>query len=346
MKGWMGLILVAALAGCGSHPPVPVVDGRSPLLVEGARGGQPGEAGRAGYYVVKKGDNLYRIAHMHGVSQADLIAWNGLADSTRISVGQQLRVKAVETDDVVQVRAVAAPDAIVVVGETPTDTPATPGLTVTGAATTPAAGVATAPLPPPTGTLMQEPKGGKVAYSDTALAEVRALEGGASGGATPTTNSATGSATNSAATGSATNSGRTPETAGDAAATTDGIDWTWPVAGKIIRGFGRDNSGELSRGIDVAGRKGQAIQSAADGKVSFVGSLKDYGDFVVIRHNEDYLSVYAHTDRILVKQSQVVRRGQKIAEVGSSGTDQTKLHFEIRYKSEPVDPLKLLPVRQ
>jgi lipoprotein NlpD len=118
------------------------------------------------------------------------------------------------------------------------------------------------------------------------------------------------------------------------------------VAGKTIRGFGKNGGGEISRGIDIAGRMGEPIIAAASGKVSYVGSLKDYGDFVVVRHEAEYLSVYAHTSKILVKEGQSVTKGQKIAEVGSSGVNQTKLHFEIRHKSEPVDPVKLLPARQ
>jgi lipoprotein NlpD len=297
------LFALLALAGCGSHPPVAVVDANPPVVVEGGRTvpTQP----REGYYVVKKGDNLYRIALAHGASTHDLVTWNSLTDETRIEVGQELRVTPPE--GVVEVKPIAAPAPIVMVGDHGAAAPGT------------GAGV------------VRDPKGGKIAYSSTALAQVRAMDGGLPPPSPPEPAAAP---------------APTPAPAAPAPAAADGIDWTWPVAGKVIRGFGKNNGGEISRGIDIAGRKGESIQAAAGGKVSFVGALEKYGDFVVVRHDADYLSVYAHTSKILVKRDQLVTRGQKIAEVGSSGTDQPKLHFEIRHKSEPVDPVKLLPLRQ
>jgi lipoprotein NlpD len=307
MRRVLCLIALLALAGCGSHPPVAVVDGNPPVVVEGGRGApaQP----REGYYVVKKGDNLYRIALAHGATTHDLVTWNSLTDDTKIEVGQELRVTPPE--GVVEVKPITAPAPIVVVGDN--GAPAGSGS---------AAGV------------VREPKGGKVAYSDTALAQVRAMDGGL-----PPPKPAEQAAPLPAPTTPAPTPAPVP-------AASDSFDWTWPLAGKVIRGFGKNNGGEISRGIDIAGRKGEPIQAAAGGKVSFVGALDKYGDFVVVRHDSDYLSVYAHTSKILVKRDQTVTKGQKIAEVGSSGTDQPKLHFEIRHKSEPVDPVKLLPLRQ
>jgi lipoprotein NlpD len=310
------IALLVALAGCGSHPPVAVVDANPAVVVEGGRGGAPAQP-RDGYYVVKKGDNLYRIALAHGATTHDLVTWNGLSDETKLEVGQELRVTPPE--GVVEIKPIEAPAPIVVVG----DNGASAGSSSSAGAGNGSAGV------------IREPKGGKVAYSDTALAQVRAMDGGA-----PPPRAA-----EQPAPAPAPPPAPAPAPAPTPAAT-DNIDWTWPVAGKIVRGFGKNNGGEISRGIDIAGRKGEPIQAAAGGKVSFVGALDKYGDFVVVRHDADYLSVYAHTSKILVKRDQVVTKGQKIAEVGSSGTDQPKLHFEIRHKSEPVDPVKLLPSRQ
>jgi lipoprotein NlpD len=307
MRRFLSLIALLALAGCGSHPPVAVVDANPAVVVEGSRG-VPAQA-REGYYVVKKGDNLYRIALAHGATTHDLVTWNSLTDDTKIEVGQELRVT--QPEGVVEIKPIAAPAPIVVVGDN--GVPAASGS--------------------PAG-VVREPKGGKVAYSDTALAQVRAMDGGM-----PPPKPAEQVAPAPAPTMTAPAPAPTPAAA-------DGVDWTWPVAGKVIRGFGKNNGGEISRGIDIAGRKGEPIQAAAGGKVSFVGALDKYGDFVVVRHDADYLSVYAHTSKILVKRDQTVTKGQKIAEVGSSGTDQPKLHFEIRHKSEPVDPVKLLPSRQ
>lgn len=318
MRGVLCLIAFAALTGCGSHPPVPVVDANPAIVVEGGRGvaAQP----RAGYYVVKKGDNLYRIALAHGASTHDLATWNSLTDETKLEVGQELRVTPPE--GVVEIKPIEAPAPIVVVGDN--GAPAGTGPAVASPAV---AGNGTAGV-------LREPKGGKVAYSEVALAQARAMDGG-----TPPPKPSEQIAPAPAPTPPV--PAPTP-----APAATDGVEWTWPVAGKVIRGFGKNIGGEISRGIDIAGRKGESIQASAAGKVTFVGSLDKYGDFVVVRHDADYLSVYAHTSKILVKRDQTVIKGQKIAEVGSSGTDQPKLHFEIRHKSEPVDPVKLLPLRQ
>lgn len=117
--------------------------------------------------------------------------------------------------------------------------------------------------------------------------------------------------------------------------------WSWPVEGQIIERFTPSGS---NRGIDIAGKKGQAVHAAAPGTVVYQGSgLRGYGELIIIKHDADFLSAYAHNDKILVKEGNVIRRGQKIAEMGSSGTDRAKLHFEIRYRGTPVDPLTYLP---
>ncbi len=316
----LSLTTVLALAGCGSRPPVPVVEGRAPVVVEAGRGSGAAAPARAGYYVVKKGDNLYRIALAHGATTHDLVTWNNLSDETRVEVGQELRVTPPE--GVVEVKPIEAPAPIVVVGDGAS--PAGRSPVTAGAA----------------GGVVREPKGGKVAYSDTALAQARAMDGMQSPKpaehAAPVPTPAAPAPAPAAA----------PSPAPAAPAATDGIDWTWPVAGSVMRGFVEGGNGkEANRGIDLAGRKGEPIHAAAAGKVSFVGTLRGYGDFLVVRHNADYISVYAHTSKILVKRDQSVTKGQKIAEVGSSDADQAKLHFEIRHKSEPVDPVKLLPPR-
>lgn len=312
------LIALSLLAGCASSPPAPVVDANPSRVVEPGRGAVPTQA-RDGYYIVKKGDNLYRIALNNGVSTHDLVTWNSLSDETKIEVGQELRVKAPDNPDV-EIKPIAGPAAITVVSDGANGSPG--------------------PVPASSGVaVVRDPKGGKVPYSDTALAQVRAMDGGAPAPRPP--EPVAPAPAPAVTTAPAPAPAPTP-----APAASDHVDWTWPIAGKVIRGFGKNNGGEISRGIDIAARKGEPIRAAAGGKVSFVGTLDKYGDFVVVRHDGDYLSVYAHTSKILVKKDQTVTRGEKIAEVGSSGTDQPKLHFEIRQKSEPVDPVKLLPPRQ
>jgi len=118
------------------------------------------------------------------------------------------------------------------------------------------------------------------------------------------------------------------------------VDWAWPADGSVIGRYGDDNN----KGVEIAGRKGQPIRASGSGQVVYQGGgLRGYGQLIIIKHNATYLSAYAHCDRILVKEGDVVKRGQKIADMGSSGTDRTKLHFEIRRHGTPVNPLSYLP---
>ncbi|OGI42462.1 MAG: hypothetical protein A2150_04980 [Candidatus Muproteobacteria bacterium RBG_16_64_11] len=117
--------------------------------------------------------------------------------------------------------------------------------------------------------------------------------------------------------------------------------WAWPVKGKIIKPF---NETAGNKGLDIAGARGQTIAAAADGRVVYQGGgLRGYGQLIIVKHSDDFLSAYAHNDKIHVKEGDQVKRGQKIAEMGNTGTDQVKLHFEIRRQGVPVDPLRYLP---
>ena len=120
--------------------------------------------------------------------------------------------------------------------------------------------------------------------------------------------------------------------------------WQWPFKGKVIKTFSSTRQG--SKGIDIAGRRGDKIRAAAAGKVVYVGNaLRGYGNLIIIKHNEDYLSAYAHNDKLLVKEQQQVKVGQVIAEMGDSGSDRVMLHFEVRFRGKSVNPLKYLPRR-
>jgi lipoprotein NlpD len=143
-----------------------------------------------------------------------------------------------------------------------------------------------------------------------------------------------------------------PATPAPAAATTpaatgparevDDINWTWPAAGSVVAAF--DDA--RNKGLGIAGKPGDPIFAAADGKVVYAGSgLRGYGNLVIVKHNNSYLTAYAHNQALLVKEDQSVRRGQKIAEMGSTDADRVKLHFEIRKEGKPVDPARYLPPR-
>lgn len=118
------------------------------------------------------------------------------------------------------------------------------------------------------------------------------------------------------------------------------VDWSWPTVGKVIANF---NEGS-NKGIAISGKHGQAVNASAAGRVIFSGTgIRGLGKLVVIRHNSNFLSVYAHNDNLRVKEGQTVSKGQRIADMGNSDTDQVKLHFEIRRQGKPVDPVPLLP---
>ncbi|WP_331346082.1 peptidoglycan DD-metalloendopeptidase family protein [Cellvibrio sp. UBA7661] len=120
--------------------------------------------------------------------------------------------------------------------------------------------------------------------------------------------------------------------------------WRWPANGVLLSAF--QGSTGLNKGIDLAGKLGEPVLAAASGQVVYSGSgLRGYGKLLIVKHNENFLSAYAHNDRLLVKEGDFVKAGQRIADMGSSGTDRVKLHFEIRRDGTPVDPLKFLPRR-
>ena len=121
----------------------------------------------------------------------------------------------------------------------------------------------------------------------------------------------------------------------------DTVSFQWPTRGNVLAGFDEVKN----KGIDIAGKAGDPVLAAADGKVVYAGSgLRGYGNLVILKHNNTYLTAYAHNQSLSVKEDQAIKRGQKIAEMGNSDADQVKLHFEIRRQGKPVDPANYLPV--
>lgn len=165
--------------------------------------------------------------------------------------------------------------------------------------------------------LKQEPKGGKRPYSDEAWAALQPKP------ATPATSSPT-----------------VPAEA-DKEASPNAV-WLWPASGRIIGTFDEASN----KGVDIAGKPGDPVLASAGGKVVYAGSgLRGYGKLVIIKHDANYLTAYAHNQQLLVKEGDSVDKGQKIAELGSTDADRPKLHFEIRKQGRPVDPMKYLPSR-
>ena len=122
----------------------------------------------------------------------------------------------------------------------------------------------------------------------------------------------------------------------------DDINWMWPANGPVATSFDENRS----KGLAITGKPGDPVFAAADGRVVYAGSgLRGYGNLVILKHNNTYLTAYAHNQTLLVKEDQAVRRGQKIAEMGATDAERVQLHFEIRKLGKPIDPAKLLPPR-
>jgi lipoprotein NlpD len=122
----------------------------------------------------------------------------------------------------------------------------------------------------------------------------------------------------------------------------ENLSWIWPAQGRLLAGFDEAKN----KGLDIAGKAGDPVMASADGRVVYAGAgLRGYGNLIILKHNNTFLTAYAHNQTLLVKEDQAVRRGQKIAEMGSSDSDRVKLHFEIRRQGKPEDPAKFLPAK-
>ncbi len=131
-------------------------------------------------------------------------------------------------------------------------------------------------------------------------------------------------------------------TAATSASSEDDLGWIWPGSGPVLAGFDEAKN----KGLDIGGAAGDAVLASAEGKVVYAGAgLRGYGNLIILKHNNTFLTAYAHNQTLLVKEDQSVKKGQKIAEMGNSDADRVKLHFEVRRQGKPVDPSKYLPAR-
>ncbi len=274
-SAWRGaavLTVLAALlvtAGCSTRRvsgPAPVEDRGMPrpaeiVVLPGAE-----NAGKPGYYTVKSGDTLFRIALDNGQNWRDVQAWNSLTNPNAIEVGQVLRVQP----------PAPVPHSAPVVASTPVSPAGVVSRPLTE--TAPAAAPIPAPAPAPA-----------------------------------------------------------PASAG-----ADELNFMWPAQGAVVSSFDETTN----KGVSIAGKIGDPVVAAADGRVVYAGAgLRGYGNLIILKHNNTYLTAYAHNQALLVREDQAVRQGQKIAEMGSSDTDRVKLHFEVRRLGKPVDPIGYLPKR-
>ena len=284
-KTWMAATLVAAavLAGCSSTSV-----NRAPVEDRGTAGAPrvdpatlPGaeNAGKPGFYTVRQGDTIMRIATEVNQPWRDIARWNNLDNPNLIEVGQVLRVVPPAGTTVASAPALTEGPRPAAGTPAPAPAPAKPAVPV-ATQTTP--GVTPAPAPAP---------------------------------ASPPP----------------------PPSAG-----ADDVDFIWPASGALIAGFDEAKN----KGLGIAGKAGDAVLAAADGRVVYAGAgLRGYGNLIILKHNNTFLTAYAHNQTLLVKEDQAVRKGQKIAEMGNTDADRVKLHFEIRRQGKPVDPTRYLPSR-
>ncbi|MFD1710951.1 peptidoglycan DD-metalloendopeptidase family protein [Ottowia sp. GY511] len=277
-KTWISfaLVVAAAVSGCSmtsaSRAPVEdrTVGGSSAPRVDPAT--LPGyeNTGKPGYYSVRPGDTIMKIATEVNQPWRDIVRWNALENPNQIEVGQVLRVVPPTGSQTVAVAPVSETRPTPPAGSTPAKPPV------------PVATQTTPGVSPP--------------------------------------------------------SPATPAPSAGA----DDVDFIWPASGAMITGF--DDA--KNKGIGIAGKAGDPVLAAADGKVVYAGAgLRGYGNLIILKHNNTFLTAYAHNQTLLVKEDQSVKKGQKIAEMGSTDSDRVKLHFEIRRSGKPVDPARYLPAR-
>lgn len=333
-KSWLISLFLIGLAGCSTTDHAPVVDraptAKPPVATQSKPiATQPSSDWRPNTHTVRKGDTLYSIGLEYGFDYKEIAQLNNITPPAyTIHIGQRLNLPSRTTDTAPATNPIPGQPASIADGDviiTPLnlDGGSSPA-TVTGqtGTATPAPGQ---PL------LVVEPKALRQPYSEAALNAPVPAPQPQIAAATPATTTPSTPVTppaSSATASSATNS-------------IEGIDWAWPTNGKVIAGF---NDSASTKGLDISGTMGQPVHAAAPGKVIYSGAdLRGYGKLVIIKHNNTFLSVYAHNSNILVKEGQQVTRGQKIAEMGDSDTDKVKLHFEIRRQGKSVDPSKYLP---
>jgi len=321
----LSLLLAACVSPRSSvvFEPAAGTQGRTVAPAPVARAAAPG-----GSYRVVKGDTLYSIAFRNGVDFRDLASWNGIAAPYTIWPGQTLKLSASGA------AAPAASHAVVATSPKPAANP--PARTPAGAGfeTVPANPAATAetPAPAPAAPVKPAPATATVSAPAPASTAVTVVP---VAGAPATAHTAAAAATPPPAPPQAVAPGATRASAG--------INWRWPADGSLGKRF---QSGDAIPGIEILGKSGDPIRAAADGVVVYSGNgLVGYGELVIIKHNDSFLSAYGHNRKRLVKEGQRVSAGQQIAEMGSTGTTRNELEFQIRKDGNPVDPLGYLPLR-
>ncbi len=330
------ILLTLGLAGCATYGPAPVSD-----LGKSYSSATRGEY-RGSYYKVKQGDTLYFISYLTDKNVNDLITYNNLTPPYTIYPGQRINL----WHPVYQAPQYGQPAPKL--EAKPSSAPA-----INSSATIVAASVKNAPKAATT-TANSTANIASVATSSPASLITKSIKNSKNAPNTQNIQNKSDPVKKVAV---------KPVEPSQAKAYGDSISkknvnsnirdtksqqeqkvesWLWPTKGRVIGKFSAGDQG--NKGIDIAGQRGQAIVATAAGSVVYSGNaLRGYGNLIIIKHNDNYLSAYAHNAQLLVREGQNVIAGQKIATMGSSGTSSVKLHFEIRYQGKSVNPSRYLP---
>jgi len=322
---WL-FIVCFLLIGCSTtQSPVPVVDRvKTDLPGSTSKSTQVSDLNNQ-FYTVQKGDTLYSIALNHGIDFKKIAEWNDIVDPKTIRPGQRINLSAPTKD--------SQPTLFALPGQ-PIETTIEPNLEPPVAVSQESAGggaegkVKT--------NLKTSPKALKLPFSEQNVARLKYPANTLSTVQTPT---ASPMVERNARIESASQAPQSESQKSEKMINQSDAEWIWPTTGKVLSSFSKS-----SKGVKIAGQAGQAILASAAGEVVYSGhGLRGYGNLIIIKHNNTFLSAYAHNSKILVKEGEAVVKGQKIAEMGNTDTDITQLHFEIRKNGKPVDPLEYLP---
>ena len=270
------------------------------------KSGQTEKDWRPQVYVVQKGDTLYGIAFNHGLDYHEIIENNNIQNPDVIQAGQELRLFAAGSGTVAEMPRIK-----------------------------------TTEIKPPVIPVKDQPKVEILPYSEQAVVEIQKLQEVLRKPELVVTAKVDPKPEHKPEP----KPEFKPEVVTDATVPPDeSLEWGMPTLGKVVAEFSESDN---RKGVDISGTKGQNIVASASGKVVYSGNgLRGYGKLIIIKHNNTYLSAYAHNDQVIVKEGQTVTKGQKIAEMGNTDAEQVELHFEIRKLGKPVDPYKYLLYRK
>lgn len=317
------LFVFFLLIGCSTtQPPVPVVDS----VKSGSSG--PAKTSKSNnkdnqLYVVQKGDTLYGIALNHGVDFKKLAEWNDIVDPRTIRPGQRISLSMPTRDS--QPELFALPQQPIAKTIDPVINPADSENAISQESNN----IVNASK------VKTSPKALKLPFSEQNVARIQyATKNPLSAAQFPLVSS-TATEKNAKIEVAPQPEPSKPDNAGNHS----NAEWIWPTTGKLLSSFSKN-----SKGVKISGQAGQPILASAAGEVVYSGhGLRGYGNLIIIKHDNTFLSAYAHNSKLLVEEGEAVIKGQKIAEMGNTDTDTIQLHFEIRKHGKPVDPLDYLP---